>query len=264
MSVQFHYDEFMSDFKRYVSMSQRELPVICNSRAYHIALKAINYTKRMPLSALEPFDRGEAVKKVQLRARSEKVMNVISWTKRTGGKRVMTIRLKKKKFITRAKNKTTKFHKVSPEFRRIFVSRLRKKGVNPRSLGGGDGGEFELRASKSLQGRKASAAFLASGWVPVIKKLASVVPDRGQGIYSGVKVTGKAKGYALAAKSGWNPVAIIVNSSMGPTKFQSAGSSGRVDGFIKSGLEEAFANEKQEMIRHMSEKMNKVGDSFKG
>jgi len=264
MLMEFDSKAFQADLTRYVAMSKRSLPSICNNLAYHIALKAIRNTHRTPKSEIDKFDKGEQTRKLVLRARSIKVVSAIRWRKKKNGEMVFKPSIIKKKLVTKAKHKTEKWHKISREFRKIFVSRIRKKGANPRSLGGGENGEFENKASRALGARQRSRGFLASGWIPAVRAFSTK-----EGVLQGksdaeIKTKGRAKGYGKPAVDGWNPVAVISNSAMGPTQFPSQGSQERAEAFVSSALQSAMTDQQKEMVKHIEDKLNAVGDQFHG
>ncbi len=120
-----------------------------------------------------------------------------------------------------------------------------KSGMGPRAailvnnrLGPGAGlygSEMAEAVRKLKASRKRSRAFLASGWIPAIKRLEPLADVRGAPRTDrSIRQYGRAKGRAMPAREAWRCVAEIINSAGG----KESGLAVR-----EEGLSKAFAAE---------------------
>lgn len=134
----------------------------------------------------------------------------------------------------------------------LFISKLINKRRGARGEKGLYGQEMKLAVRAVISARLKSIAFLKSGWLQAIKKLAPFAERRGAPRADrSAKQIGQAKGNAIPARPGWKPVATIINAALS--------SHDRKDALQKYGrpaLQAAIDFEVQSMKEYMARKLN--------
>lgn len=148
--------EFSAALRQYVLLSKRDIPTICNTKAFYIARRAVVETP--------------AVKPGEIR----------SFIRRGSGAAIG----------------------------KIINARRGKRGEK-----GLYGEAMAEMVATVLAARLRSRAFLKSGWLWAVKKLAPYAEKIGARNPRGAKVYGKAKGDAVPATQGWRVTAKIINTT---------------------------------------------------
>lgn len=229
MSVRVRIDmtKFQRDFRARVARSKQSLPVITNHTAYDIAKVAIDATKRADRQDVEAL--GVVAYRVLTKATKNKSARL----------------LKTRKIIYGAIEQM--------RMTAIYAAMLRKRGIDPKSI---PAGEFETRVRKALAGRLKSIGFLASSFVPVLRKFAAklnVTPYVSRFV---APTRGKPKGNARPATDGWKVRAEFeVSAGMNVENMQSRE---RVAGILSDAISEGFERKSQDWKQHAERELNQV------
>lgn len=217
---------FESTLREYLRVTSRTLPKVVNTKLYYIARKAVWFTQKADVEHI----------------RSEL------------GRFVTVSELNRK-------GKTVKRRRLVLAPARSHNAPLAALIVNKRrGVGKGLYGAAMARAVREMvAARSRSTAFLKSGFLPGVKKLAPFADKAGQpAMDSSAKVIGRAKGDGQPANEmDFNPVAFIVNEASALRDRNTA--LFRVAG---KGLEIAFDDETASMLEYIERKMNPDAQDF--
>ena len=144
-------DEFQATLRNYVQYNKREFPRICNTKAYRIAIVACAKTHKA--------ERANIIKGIS------QIVWDIKRTKSGRGKRVLKLWSGTAGGV---------FNKTGAPVGALIVNFLRGK----RGEKGLYGSDMKRAIERLVTQRFSAIAYLASGWLPAIKKLASLA-DRG-------------------------------------------------------------------------------------
>ncbi len=137
----------------------------------------------------------------------------------------------------------------------IYAAALRKKGIDPKSI---PVGEFQTRVRRALGGRLKSVGFVASAFVPVLRKLGAklgISPYRP----AQANASGKPKGNATPAVDGWNCKGTFEVSA--GLNVESPESRARVRGVLENAIAAGFNAKSSEMEHYAAKELNKVWQS---
>jgi hypothetical protein len=219
-ATEWQQSKFDEALVEYSKVSSRTLQEIVNTKAYYIARKALWFSPKADSYAM----------KQQL-----------------GG--IVTVRRvnKRGKVVKRRELQLVKSERVDAPLAALIVNkRLGRKGDK-----GLFGRAMAAAIRELLSSRAKSIAFLKSGWLAPIRKLAPFADRRGAPqVDKEAKQIGRPKGDATPAQPGFNPVAQIVNlaSARRDTK-------GALVKYISPALAQAFQDETASMWAYMEEKM---------
>lgn len=111
------------------------------------------------------------------------------------------------------------------------------------------GEKMRVAVEKFIKKKQSHRNFLRAGWIPAIKKLASVVPKKnGTKIPSGTAKKGRNFGGATAAKDAWKTVCSIWNSALGKDE------SSRAVRYVEEGAQKALDKEVGSMLAYIERK----------
>ena len=162
-------------------LSSRTLPDFINGQAMGVASKAIEFTEKAdPLRIARTL--GEVAREVRLKTAKNRKGS--PWKQ---GKRI----LKEDSFAER-----------------ILAKRFQETGK-----WGVKGKTLKDRAANLIAARSSAVAFIKSGWIPAVKKLAAIVKRKPRGVTGssrGVKKRGVDKGRVTLARPGWRVACEIV------------------------------------------------------
>jgi len=134
----------------------------------------------------------------------------------------------------------------------LIINKQRGKGK------GLYGAEMAEAMRKFIGRRMSSIAFLKSGWLPAIKALAALVPNKrgAPSLDRSAKVHGVEKGSAKPAREGgWKAVAQIVNSA-----GANQNNRGALITYGAPALQQAVEDETRSMLAYMEKKMKETAD----
>jgi hypothetical protein len=165
--------EFTATLRKYTQYSNRDIPTICNTKAFYIARRAVRETPMVKASQVRKQIRDLVVQK---------------------GRGV--------------KLKMSAKHKGVP-IAALIVNKRQGKIGKP----GFYGAEMTKAIEKLISGRIKGIAFLKSGWLWAIKALEPYAEKIGAPRTDNrAKAFGKPKGSGTPAKQGWRVAAKILNS----------------------------------------------------
>jgi hypothetical protein len=197
-----NWAEFQKDLNRAVAISSRGAAESLNSRGYMLAKRAMDYTKRAMRAEIEALG--------------------------VTGYRV----IKSKKTGTLKKGRP--IYSPSDKAVAIVASRLVAAGQKIDSHA-----SLVESAKKMIAARLRSITFLASGWIPAMRKLDKYARQK---VRATAKQWGKPKGTARPAKETFNPFVEIENN-VTPTP--------RGQQMLRDGLAKAIAKEHAELKSHL-------------
>lgn len=203
--------EFQRDLRRLAATTSRTLPEFLNSRGYTIARRAMDATRRASRTAIEAL--GVAAYRL--------------------------IRSRKTGLLRRGRP----IYEPHARALAIVASRERARG----RLENLPQAELRARAEKLIGARLRSIAFLASGWIPALRKL-----DRygAKGIATDARQKGSPKGRAIRAVNGWNPFVQIENNAT-----PEGGNRGPAEAEMTAALRTSMAAEHAEMRQRLAGKL---------
>jgi hypothetical protein len=226
---------FESTLRDYSKVSSRTLQVIVNTKAWFIARKANWFTtKADKMQVKNSLGRIVTVNRL---SKSGKVVkkNVISSLRRGRASAPLAALIIQKREAAAGRR--------SP-----FRGRSKSAGM----------AMMDRMIMKMMNARARSIAFLKSGWIPAIRKLAPFADHKGQPpMDSAAKVVGRDKGDAKAAGAGYKPVAEIMN--LATTRRDTRGALVR---YGARGLQRAFDDETRSMKDYMEMKMRADAEKF--
>ena len=141
----------------------------------------------------------------------------------------------------------------------ILVQKKRKQEGNK----GLHGDKMRVAVDKFIRGREKCTAFLRSGWIPAIKKLALFADKVGQpAMDSKVKPLGAVKGGAEIPleRDNWVAEGEIWNSVYGGDKKNN--NPDRIEKLLTEGLQEAIKMETASMEVYIKRKMDELAAKF--
>lgn len=173
--------DFRATLKQYVRVSKRTLPEICNSKAFYIALRAIIETPKANKLAI-----GKGLSRL-----------------------IYDFSGDRRSFKT-----AKRFGRFGQEYEVPIAALLVNKLRGERNLPGLYGPAMKKAITQLIAVRQRSVAFLKSGWIPAVKKLAIVVKNKSGAppLERDVKVIGRPKGRAIPARDGMVVTALIENA----------------------------------------------------
>lgn len=134
----------------------------------------------------------------------------------------------------------------------IALDRLRKKGIGRPTKS-----ELNAEARKTINLRKGASKFLKSGWIPAIKALSRVVPQKGSYVQAELGGKRKPKGGATSASPifSLNKEATLWNSIF-------ADGDGKARKYLTQGLQQAMDEEAADMEAYIRRKIEKNNERF--
>ena len=164
--------------------------------------------------------------------------------------------------VTKAADKNTISSKLSSPARKYPGAPLAAILVNAelgnKGKKGLSGPKMATAISKYIKRMQSHVNFVRSGWIPAIKKLRFVVPNKGgTPIPSGTDKPGRNFGGAQPAIAGLNPTAYIWNSIWG-SKKNKAGSSDKIEKILQEGAQKAVDMETQSMRDYIVRKQKEI------
>lgn len=214
----------------YMKVSKRDYAESINTKLLYTAFGALARTPKADLLAMQSVLGPVAVEQTHTRVRL---------LKKGGVKRGRVMR---RNIFAAAAGREV------PRLALIINARRQKEG-KPLLFGE----EMDREMNKVWNARKASVAFLKSGWLPSIQLLKPLVRDR-KGITPqdrSAKRRGQPKGFAVAATpSSWRPTGKIVNTANAKRDDKGA--------LVKYGgpaLQAAFAHEVASMKEYIARKL---------
>jgi hypothetical protein len=228
-----HWDQSVFDrtLAKYKEASKKTLARVINTKAYYVARKAVWFTpkadtKRIAaqLGQVIAVKESRMTKKGKLRMTTRKTLTLVKGTQHNAPLAALII--------------------------------------NARGGSNNQKGLYGSRMSRAIQkllaARKRSVAFIKSGWLPAIKKLAPLSDRRGApATDSAAAQVGREKGTATPAKDGFNPSAEIVNLATTRRDKKSA-----LVRYGAPGLQKAFDDEVKSMNQYIEAKMKPDADKF--
>lgn len=220
---------FDSTLKDYSQVSKRTHQVIVNTKAFYVARKAVWFTHKADI---------------------QRVKNAL-------GQIISVNRITKAGKIAKRKTVILKQGRGAAPLAALMISkRLASAGKRSpfygRSRSAGAAAMTRM-VMKLMRARARSVAFLKSGWLPAIKKLAPYA-DKGSKppIDNAAKIIGRDKGTAKPALATTNPVAEIIN--LATTRRDRKGALVK---YGAPGLQRAFDDEAKSMVSYIEAKMAK-------
>lgn len=221
ISLKVENGEFNQILDQYIAVSKKALPVILNTKAFHVARKACWRTKRASKEDIKRF--------------MSKLVTV------TSERRVNPETGRKKKF----KNYNFSQSKQGVPELALLINSNRgdagKKGLY--------GPAMRKAMERELARRMSSIGFLASGWIHAIRGLDPKAEEKARSMaIRGVKQYGVPKGDYKAATD-TDPSAMIENRAV------SATDRGGWEKFMTEGLRIAFEEEARDMVPYIERKL---------
>ncbi|MDD5351099.1 MAG: hypothetical protein PHQ12_12880 [Chthoniobacteraceae bacterium] len=219
ISIRVNTTEFDRVLRRYIELNKRDLPDIVNRKAYEIAKVACALTHRT--------GKGQVARELGVRLRRVREMNPL----------------------------TNRLHRV----RRAYAATageapLAALIINARRGSKGQPGLYGRAMERAIYRltviRDQSRAFIASGWVPAIATLGTLVGLQ----FRGAKKIGRAKGSAVPARPGsYKVMARITNAASAKRDHKEA-----LILYGEPALQSAFHQETRSMKDYIA---RKLGDS---
>lgn len=227
--VRFENERFLKAFRERVARSKSALPVVVNRAAYQVAKEAVDEVERADRTKIEAL--GVAAYRVLTKATKNNPARF----------------LKKAKIVYG--------NAAQIRMGAIYAAKLREKGINPKNILPDD---FQRAVQRALAGRLKSIGFVASGLVPVLKKLAARI---GVPAYRPAQAqqSGTPKGDATPAVAGWKCSASFEVSS--GLNVKSPESRARVRGNLEKAISLGYSKTADEWEKYAAEELNKVWKS---
>lgn len=206
--------EFKRDLRKLAAMTSSTLPQFFNSRAYIIAKTAMGFTGRASRAGIEKLA--------------------------VAGYRIIKSRK------TGAFRRGAAIYNANGIAGDIIQGRRHRRGEKPLTRA-----ELIEPVRKMISARLRSIAFLASGWIPALRKLDKFAAVKAVGT-DGARQRGQAKGRAIAAKDGFNIFAQIENNATPEGDNRRA-----AETMMTSALQRAMAQEHAEMRMRLADKIAK-------
>lgn len=222
--------EFQEELREYREVSKKDDATIVNTKLFYIARGAVNITRRV-----EPL---------QIQVELEALVKTFS---PNSGKRV---------------NKTVqRFGRFGQQYDVPLVALIINYRRGQKGLKGLTGNDMAQAVRKFISAAKSSSAFIASGFLPGVKKFEAEAENRGGAprFDNGVKQRGPDWGSATTAKpTDYVPTGIIENFAQSKDKTGAAA----LDKWATRGLQQAFDDEMQSTARYIEEKKQATADKY--
>jgi hypothetical protein len=242
-----HWDQsrFDASLKRYLEVTHKKtLPQILNTKGFFISRGATRLTLKADRSRIEA-SLGRVV-----------TANQVTTNKRTGISRVS-----KRKQLVIARNNS---RSSAPLAALILQKRTAKSGHRSPFYGkkrAAGIAAMNQKVQRMIGLRVRSRSFVASGWIPSIKKLAPLASRSGApAMDESTRQYGRAKGDAKPAMPGWAPQVQITNLAFGNKTSPAGRERGMKVG--TRGLQSSFDQETRSMDKFTEEKMKADADRF--
>jgi hypothetical protein len=217
-----NFDDFNRDFRARVARSKQALPVITNRVAFMVAKAGFDAVQKAERSKIEQL--GVIGYKLSKDRKTGKL--------KKGGKVFAT-----GEGISRATN--------------IFIAELRKRGYDPRKI---QPGQMQKLVQAWINERLRAVGSLKAAFIPVVKKLFSVLNESQSLSYHGIAAFGRARGHAELAKEGWKPAC----------KFDVAGGGKndanieQVEQYLTDALDAGFAAAMKDFETYAAKELNPI------
>lgn len=219
---------FDRTLEEYAEYSKRTHVEIVNTKAYYVARKAIWFTPKA---------------------------DVYRMKQQLGG--IVTVnRLNRKgKSVKRRETQLVKSTRIDAPLAALILNARRAKDGMP----GLYGRAMDRAIRNLLSARYRSDAFLKSGWLESVQKLAPLVKDKGGAAPRdpAARQVGRSKGDATPAVNGNNPTAEIVNLASARRDTKAA-----LIQYGEPGLQQALADEEASMREYIERKMQPDAERF--
>ena len=239
VNIRVNDTEFRNTLRQYVKVNKRALAKIINTKAYRIAIVACHETKRATKADIQK-GIGQLVFEMQ-RAASGRAHRVLT----------------KSGLFTSTAGGYYKSAKGVP-IAALILNKLRGK----RGEQGLYGAEMKEAIRRLVTKRFSAVAYLASGWLPAIKKLAPLA-DRGGGLPRplelGMRLSNPYLGSVIVATESANPRAQITNTAV--SKYSTTKDPLTKYGLpaLQKGFDVETASMKQYIEDHLKESARSVG-----
>lgn len=222
---------FNESLKRYMAFTSKTIAEVANAKAYFIARKAIWFTPKADATRIKT-GLGQFVSVNRINAK---------------GKTIKTRQM----VLVRSRREGTENVPLAA----LIINARRRDAGQP----GLQGRKMAQAISKMLGGRLRSVAFLKSGWLPAVKKLASFVQSKAGAAPMDIsaKQFGRAKGDAQPARPGSVVKAVIANLATTRRDQKQA-----LIKYGTRGLQRAFDDEAKSMNEYVERKMKPDADKF--
>lgn len=226
--ARFDQSEFNGLLEQYLQVTSRSVEETVNTKAFYVARAATRFTLKADVGKM-----------------ASQLGTFIKVTKTSKSGRVYQRR--ELKLVTGGQHEAP-LAALIVQARR---GRARQKGLY--------GPAMRQAVVAMLKARRASVAFLKSGWLPAIKKLEPLADRRGAPEPDHqARQIGQAKGDAIPGRLNYDQViATIINSAMAKRDVRDA--LGRIGG---RGLDAAFYAEAQSISDYLERKMREKGDGI--
>ena len=221
-NVVFENQEFLKEFRARVARSKRTLPEVTNDAAMRIAVSAVNLTRKADKTEIELLGISG--------------YRILSDAK---GKN-------KNKFLKKPKP----IYSANLRMRDIVVGRyINRYGMDAFREKFSAPGKVADVTLEEFKSRRKGRAFLSSGWIWCVRRIASAMGGRVTANTTGVQSFGKPKGRAFPARDGWNPVCTFINSAAKNDKALAV---------VEKGLRQAFDAQTAEWKAYAEKKLNQA------
>ncbi len=212
--IQFDSRAFREEFRKRVLRSKKTLAEIVNEVTFQILRRAWKLTPKADRSAIE----------------------ALGITYRTMNKKGTKL-LKKRKAIIQP----------TTAFKLIALKAMWRFGPKPRSFA--SAADLNAAIAKKLGRRSSSVGFIASGWVPAMRRIIMAIHGRSL-TGGGLKTFSKTRGGAKPAVESFNPFAEIENATGMNAPNQTATSQSRVYRSLEKAWGQALDEETADMAAY--------------